>query len=192
MLIASSVRPDRIERGDGHAVADHGDGVGDVAHLIELVRNDDACDALRLEFQHQIQQFAAVIFLQRGGGFVEDQQFDVLGQCLCDLDQLLLADADGIDLGCRRFVEADLGQQFFRAPVGLVPVDDTFSRTFVAQEDVLGDRQLRDQREFLVNDDDAAIFGIANVPEPDCLALEQDVPVIGSSRVDAGQDLHER
>jgi hypothetical protein len=43
-----------------------------------------------------------------------------------------------------------------------VPVDHAVSGAFVAEKDVLGDRQLRHQREFLVNDDDADVFSLSD------------------------------
>jgi hypothetical protein len=86
----------------------------------------------------------------------------------------------------------DLGQSALRAgrpwrssslgaPVGLAPVDHArFPRTFVAEKDVLRDRQLRHQREFLVNDDDALIFSLSAMSgEADRLAVVTGSPVVG-------------
>ena len=53
--------------------------------------------------------------LSADGGLVEDEQLDVLGQRLGDLDQLLLADADVLDLGVGVLVEPDPGEQLARA-----------------------------------------------------------------------------
>ena len=47
-----------------------------------------------LEPAQQAEQVRGVAVVERGGRLVEDQQPDVLGQRLGDLDQLLLADAE--------------------------------------------------------------------------------------------------
>ena len=52
-----------------------------------------------------------VVLVERRGGLVEDQQLDVLGERLGDLDELLLADADVLDQGVGVLVEPDPGEQ---------------------------------------------------------------------------------
>ena len=49
----------------------------------------------------QVQQVLAVVFVQGRGRLVQDQQLDVLAQRLGDFDQLLLADAQVLDLWLR-------------------------------------------------------------------------------------------
>ena len=88
------------------AVAQHGDGVRDLGDFVELVGDQDRGDALRLEFQQQVEQRVAVALVQAGGGLVEDQQLNLLGQRLGDLDQLLLADAEIGDQRLGRFASA--------------------------------------------------------------------------------------
>ncbi len=65
------------------------------------------------------------------------------------------------------------------------------ARGFVAEEDVLGDRQQRNQRQFLVDDDDAGVFRVADGGELALGALEEDLPVIAAVGIDAGQHLHQ-
>ena len=100
-----------LERLDGAAVADDRDGVGDLLDLVELVADHDAGDAAVAQAPEQSQQVLAVALVERGRGLVEDQQLDVLGQRLGDLDQLLLADADVADERVGVLVEAHAGQQ---------------------------------------------------------------------------------
>ena len=68
--------------------------VGDGFDLVQLVADDDAGDALVAQPADQVQQVGGVLVVQGRGRLVEDQQLDVLGQRLGDLDQLLLADAE--------------------------------------------------------------------------------------------------
>ncbi len=67
---------------------------------------------------------ALSVSLRLGGRLVQDQQAHPLGERLRDLDQLLLADTEIGDQRIRLLAQADLGQQFSRAPVHLVTVDD--------------------------------------------------------------------
>ena len=79
----------------GRAVAQDGDAVGDLGDLVQLVRDQDRGDALRLEARAAGRAAPALsLSLQARGRLVEDQQLDLLGQRLGDLDQLLLADAE--------------------------------------------------------------------------------------------------
>ena len=54
-----------------------------------------------LELADQVEQVRGVLVVQRRRRLVEDEQLDLLGQRLGDLDELLLADADVDDLGDR-------------------------------------------------------------------------------------------
>ena len=181
-----------FERLDGAAVAQHRDTVGDLADLVQLVRDQDRGDALLAEFDQEVEQRVAVLLRQRGGRFVEDQQLDLLGQRLGDLDQLLLADADIGDQRVGVFPEPDLAQQLAGAPPREVPVDHAEARLLVAEEDVLGDRQQRHQRQFLVDDDDADALGIVDAGKTAFLAEEADRALVAAMRIDARQHLHER
>ena len=52
----------------------------------------------------------------------------------------------------------------------------------VAEEDVLGDRQQRHQRQLLVDDDDAELLAVGDVAEAPRLALEEDLALVGAVR----------
>ncbi len=91
--------------------------VRDRLDLLELVGDQDAGDALVAEVTQQLEECLGVVLVERGGGLVEDQQLDVLGQGLGDLDELLLADTEVADLGGRRLVQADLLEQLDRLRV---------------------------------------------------------------------------
>jgi len=57
-------------------------------------------------------------------------------------------------------------------------VDDAHLGRLVAEKDVLGDRQQRHQRQFLVDDDDADMLAIRNAVETTRLAFVDDVAFI--------------
>ncbi len=166
--------------------------VGDPHHLIELVRDDDAGQALLPEFDDQVEQVPAVLVVQRRGRLVEDEQLHLLGQCLGDLDELLLADADVGDAGPRALVQTDPVEQLLRVGHGLVPADHATDRVLVAEEDVLGDGQHGHQRELLVDDADAAALAGPDVLEVTGLTVEDDLALVAAVRVDAAEHLHQR
>ncbi len=157
----------------------------------QLVRDEDAGDALGAELAQLLEQLLGIGLVERRRRLVEDQQLDVLGQRLGDLDELLLADPEPVDLRVGRLVEADLLEQPDRLLMGQAPVDDAACRLLVGQEDVLGDRQLRDQRQLLVDDDDALLLAVLDPTEVALLALVEELAVVRPVRVDAGHDLHQ-
>ena len=177
---------------DGAAVAQDGDRVRYLHHLVELVRDDDRGDPVVTEFDDEIEQVPAVGIVERRGGLVQDQQPNLLGQRLGDLHELLLADADIRDAGLRAFRKPDPVQQCPRLAERLVPADDAVAAQLVSQEEVFSDRQVRHQRELLVNDRDATALTGPDVLELARLPVEQDLAVVAAMRIDAAEDLHQR
>ena len=88
--------------------------------------------------------------------------------------------------------EADEGEELARAREGAIPVDDAEPGRLVAEEHVLGDRQERHERQFLVDDDDPEVLGLGDVAERHRLALVEDVARVGPVRVDTRQHFHQR
>ena len=78
---------------DGVAVANDRDGVRDRPDLRQLVGDDDRRDALVAQPPDEVEQVRGVVVVERRGGLIENEKFDVLRQRLGDLDELLLADA---------------------------------------------------------------------------------------------------
>ena len=77
--------------------------------------------------------------------------------------------------------------------VGQVPVDEAAAAPpLVAEEDVLGDRQVRHQRELLVDDHDPDVLAVADAAEVHRLAVVDDLAVVAAGRVDAREHLHQR
>ena len=177
---------------DGGAVADDGDLVRNIGHLVELVGDDDHRHALLLEAQHQIQQRPGILLVQGGGGLVQDQQLGLLCQGLGDFHQLLLAGADGLDLDLAALLQAHHLQVFVRLGVGRVPIDGELVAALVAQVHVLADGHLGHQRQLLVDDDDAQLLGILDVRELADLPVVDDVALVGAVGIDAAEDVHQR
>ena len=90
-------------------------------------------------------------------------------------------------------VEADAGQQ--GAGVGahaavVEPAEGAADHFLAAEEEVGGDAQVLGEVQLLVDEDDAAVQGVADALQVDRLSVEEDFAAVGP--VDAGQDFHER
>jgi hypothetical protein len=83
---------------DGLAAAHDGHVVGDVEHLAQLVRDQDDGRALRLERAQHAEQLLGLLRREHGGRLVEDQDLRAVVERLEDLDPLLLADRQVLDL----------------------------------------------------------------------------------------------
>ena len=101
-------------RGDDLAPAQDADPVGDLQHLIELVRDEDDAEALRGHAAQRLQQAVRLLRREHGGWLVEDEDARAEIEQAQDLDALLLADGELPDLGPRIDAEtvalAELGQ----------------------------------------------------------------------------------
>lgn len=180
-----------VEGLDGAAVADDGDRVGDRRDLAQLVRDDDRGDPLPFQLLDEADELGAVLVVECGGRFVEDQQFDLLGEGLGDLDELLFADPDVRDPGLRVLTQPDPFEEGGGVPQCLVPADEAVVGVFVAEEDVLRDGEVRHQGEFLVDDHDPACLTGADVLERTALAAESDLALVTPVRMDSAENLHQ-
>ena len=89
--------------------------VGDLGDLVELVRDQDRGDALRLELEQQVEQRVAVALVQARRRLVEDQQLDLLGSALAISTSCCLPTPRSVISVLGRLLEPDLRQQLARA-----------------------------------------------------------------------------
>src|SRR6266516_964759 len=83
-------------------------------------------------------------------------------ESLRDLDEMLLSDVEVPGRLMRFEVQLQLGEHSVRAAVELLGVDDAGAARLTSKEDVLRDRELRYQRQLLMNDRNAGPFGCSN------------------------------
>ena len=177
---------------DGLAVAENGDVVRHIADLVDLVGDDDGGHALFLELQQQVQQRLGVLLVQGGGGLVQDHQAGVLGQRLGDLGHLLLAHADVLDQRFGRLGQTHHLQILRGLGVGLVPVDGKLFAPLIAQEHVLPDGHIGDQRQLLVDDDDAFFFTVLDFGEAAHFSLVYDIAAVRAVGIQSAEHVHQR
>jgi hypothetical protein len=162
-----------------------------VLDLVQLVADHDRGDALGLEADDEVEEVLRLLLVERRSGLVEDEELHVFVECLGDLDELLLADAQRLDLLVGVFGQADPSEEVLRGALRFDPVDDAAPAGLVAEEDVLGDRELGDQRQLLVDDHDAGGLGLLDTGELGDLGLEDDLAGVRAVRVDTREDFHE-
>ena len=108
-----------------------------------------------------------------------------------DFNQLLFAQTQCVHNRIGVFIQPDTRHHFGGRTAGFVPVDHAAVAAFVAQKNILGDRQKRHQRQFLMNDDDPVIFAIADIGKGFDLIVIDDVASIGAMGIYTRQDLHQ-
>ena len=81
------------------AAPEHGDPVGDLGHLVQLVADEDDRLALVGQALDDREQLLRLLRRQHGGRLVEDEDVGAAVERLQDLDPLLLADRDVLDVG---------------------------------------------------------------------------------------------
>ena len=177
----------------GHlAEVEHRDAVGDLQHLVHVVRDEDDGEAAVCEASYEAEHLGGLRHPEGGGGLVEHDHLGVPEHRLGDRHGLpLTAGQAGHPLADRP--HGAHGQR----PEGLLGrllhaalVEREAAAPFTAEEHVLDDVEVVAQREVLVDDLDAEGAGVARRVDGDRAALEQ--VVAGVDGVGAADALDER
>ena len=176
---------------DDDAAAERRDPVGDLQHLVQLVRDEDDRLALGLERPEHLEELLRLLRGQDRGGLVEDQDVGAAIERLQDLDPLLLTDADPVDacIGVDREAVA-VGQLAHAPPGGVVVEQNGVVLRLDPEHDVLGHRHHRDEHEVLMHHPDAVLDRRLGRAELDRVSVEEDLPLVG--RVQPVEDVHQR
>ena len=92
------VRIPGVNAADILALSKNAYPVGDLQHLVELVRDDDNRFAVRLHIADDFKELFCFLWGQNGSGLVQDQNIRSPVQHLDDLQGLLLGYTHGVDL----------------------------------------------------------------------------------------------
>ena len=152
---------------DVPAVAEDGNAVAILEDLGQTVRDVDDGDPLSGERAHDGEEDSSLALGQRGGGFIENEYPAVERQRLGDFDDLLMRDwkvpheNTGIDV-------ADLCEPLPRAAMQrLVVHHECPAGAGRGHEDVLGDRYIGTECDFLVHKADAELLRHCRRRDPD-------------------------
>ncbi len=141
-----------------HAGVPHDDdAIGDGEDLVQFVGDEDDARPRVGELAHDAEELVRLLWGEHGGGLVQNQHARLAVERLEDLDALLCADGqvahDGVRVDRERVAARDVEDVL----VHLTQVDDARADgRLVAEHDVLGDGQGRDEHEVLVHHADAA------------------------------------
>src|SRR5262249_6118103 len=141
---------------DAPAVAQHREGVGDLAHLLEEVGDVDDGYSPVAQPADEGEQPAGVLLGQGGGGLVEDEDADVEQQGAGDLDDLAgggVEAADGV-LGVDLGVLED-GEGLADPAAALGGAQEAQAAGLQAEQDVGLDAEVGRQGQLLVDHGDA-------------------------------------
>ncbi len=169
---------------DRHPLADGQD-------LLEAMGDEDDGRALVTQRLHHSEQPPGLDRRQGGGRLVHDQHTRAPGQRLGDLHQLLLGDREPAGDAIRVDAHPQPGEDLLHLALHRTGVDAAAAaQRLAADEDVLGDRQVGEQRWLLVDDRDPALGGVARAVEEDVLAVDRQRSAVGL--MDAAEDLDQR
>ncbi len=177
---------------DHLATAQHGDPVGDLRHLVQLVADEDDRFPLGRQAADDREQLAGLLGREDGGRLVEDEDVGVAVEGLEDLDPLLLPDRDVLDLGLRIHREPEPLGDLTHAVVGLAEVEQGAPgvRRLGGEHDVLGHRHHGDQHEVLMHHSHAGLDRGTRRAELHRLAGDDDLALVGV--VQPVEDVHQR
>ena len=151
---------------------------------------DDAAPARLQPAEHGEEPF----HLGRGKGrgrLVQNDDPRTGEEHAAELDQLLQADGERPHAKPRIDIDAEAVEMLARLPRHAPPIDESETgHGLAAEEDVLGDRQLRRDAQLLMHHADAGIPCIPGGAQVALLPLDAQAAAIGD--MDAGDDLHQR
>ena len=136
---------------DELAVAQHGDPVADLVDLVEEVRDEQDRDAPLLEVADHAEQLGALLAVEARRRLVQDEDLDLRGDRACDRDQLLDGERVASQQRGRVDVEAEAGEHLLRVSPHRGPVDQAEPARLAAERDVLGDGDVGQQVDLLVD-----------------------------------------
>ncbi len=168
----------------------HGHAVGDVEHLVELVRDEHDAGAVRLQRAQHLEQVLRLLGGQHRGRLVQHEHLRAAEQRAEDLHALLRAHTEVFDLGVGVHGEPEPLRQL-AGPAGrrLVVQQRPVGR-LGAQHQVLGHAHDRDEHEVLVDHPDAQVDRPPRGFDLHRLAVEQDLALVGL--VEPVEDVHQR
>ncbi|MPM47914.1 hypothetical protein SDC9_94635 [bioreactor metagenome] len=88
--------------------------------------------------------------------------------------------------------QTNLFEHLHGAKTCLVPVDHALFAVFIAEEHVFGNRKIRNQRQFLMDDDDSSLLAVFDICKANGIPVQQNFTGIASVGIYAGEHVHER
>ncbi len=123
--------------------------------------NVDDGHALAFQVGDQLKESFDLFVGQHGSRFVKNQYRCISGQCLADLHDLLIGDAElpdpGIDIDV---AESDIIQEFPGPVIHAFPVNNSAILSEFINEYIFRHGQMLKQREFLINNRNPVLYSV--------------------------------
>jgi len=164
--------------------------LGNREHFLELVRDEDDGDAPSAQPLDDGEEARHFAVRERRGRLVHDDDPRLVDQRATDRCQLLVRDGELADLGVEIEIEPELVDYRARLrPDGARPVEALPTGHLSGEHDVLGDGEIREQGEILVDHLHSAGDRRRRVHTGVRLAVDDDLTGVGP--LDSGDDLDE-
>ncbi len=180
----------RLERAARLAVAQHSDAFGNLENLVETMADEHDRDGPALQLEREREESIDLVPRERGGRFVHDDEARVVGDGAADRDELALGDREVAQAGRRVKRHADPLQGGFRRAPDRSPAQE-MQPVVLLDRDILGNREVGEQGQVLVDDLDAAPDAFGRIQPCAFLAADQDAAA-RLRRLHAGDDLDQR
>ena len=176
---------------DHASVAQHGDPIDDAEHLVHPVRYEHDRHALVAQCPYDRERRLDLLVAQGARRLVEDEHSGVHRDGTADLHHLLLVGPQGADRHRRIEIEPQTVQHLRSSPLRPPPVDPVPSAHLtVADQDVLGDRQIRNEGRLLRHGGDPRGQRLGRMGGSHLAASQHDAAGVGSEL--AGDDPQQR
>ncbi|SCE17053.1 hypothetical protein GA0115252_13345 [Streptomyces sp. DfronAA-171] len=177
-------------RGDPAGVAQHGDGLADLVHLLEVVRDEEEGDARLLQRPHPREEAVDLAAVELGRRLVEDDEAGADAQRAGDLDHLPVLDPQVPGTGPGVDAHVPVAEEFGGLGAQAAPGDEAAAPGGLAvQEEVLGDGEVGDDGGLLVDAGDLGAPGGAVGEGGRGGAVEADSAAVGC--LEAGEERDE-
>ena len=170
-------------------VAKDRDNVAHPLKLLEPVRDVEEADAAFLEPSDDREESCDLPLGETGGGLVHDDDPCLDRERTGDLHHLLLGGTERSDGRIGIEIQSQRLEKLARAPSGGRPVDERAAVRQPPKEDVLPDRELREELLLLVDEAQAMVDRVLWIDREVRPAIDQELAGVGV--VGAGEDLHQ-
>ncbi len=163
-----------------------------MGEFLQSVGDIDDPDILLFQLEDERKEVLDLMVGQCGGGFVHDHDFRIEGERFRYFNHLLLSHAERTDRACGIEIQLDPLKQLLALLMKLFTVENPFSvfSGFPLDKQVFSYRKMREEVEFLIDDADSKLLGIAGVR--DRYGFSSYLNLSAIHLVHPGEDFHQR
>ena len=151
--------------GDGRGndvpcVAQHRHRLANLVNLLQVMRDEEERDPLRLEFAHPDKEPLDLVAIQLSGRLIENDEAGAVGEGAGDLHKLARLDLEVAGAHVLRYRDVPLIENVACLAAQPAPADEAVAPRLAIDQEVLGDRQVGNDGRMLINAGDASPPGL--------------------------------